>query len=380
MARRKENGAGTFRKIGDKWNYQISYIDNTVRKLKNFTAETKEDCLIKAEEFLIEHSSGIDNEKNFTTITDLVLKKYSDDYAKNHTSEQGYARNINLVKQFEQYPISRIPIAEITYGQIEIFLQSIASYSDSVIKKLYGLVNLAFRIAKEQGLVSINPLDSKKLRRPNSDKSTKRVDGLTAEEQEHFLEALNDFKPKDHNSDYRLQLLIELYSGMRMGEINALKPEDIDFDLGVIHVQRTIATGLDNNLFINKTTKTENGVRDVPISKQLKDVLLIALIRMKDNPYGVVFYNHKTDKLIATQLVNTFFKRILNAAGIEIRGQHSLRHTFATRCIESGVPGVVLKNWLGHSDIHITLDTYAHVFSKMDNEAINKFDDYIDEL
>ena len=98
MARRKENGAGTFRKIGDKWNYQFSYIDNTVRKLKNFTAETKEDCLIKAEEFLIEHSSGIDNEKNFTTITDLVLKKYSDDYAKNHTSEQGYARNINLVK------------------------------------------------------------------------------------------------------------------------------------------------------------------------------------------------------------------------------------------------------------------------------------------
>ena len=93
-----------------------------------------------------------------------------------------------------------------------------------------------------------------------------------------------------------------------------------------------------------------------------------------------MFYNHKTDKLIATQLVNTFFKRILNAAGIEIRGQHSLRHTFATRCIESGVPGVVLKNWLGHSDIHITLDTYAHVFSKMDNEAINKFDDYIDEL
>ena len=74
MARIKENGAGTFRKIGDKWNYQFSYIDNTVRKLKNFTAETKEECLIKAEEFLLEHSNGIDNEKNFTTITDLVLK------------------------------------------------------------------------------------------------------------------------------------------------------------------------------------------------------------------------------------------------------------------------------------------------------------------
>ena len=101
---------------------------------------------------------------------------------------------------------------------------------------------------------------------------------------------------------------------------------------------------------------------------------------MRDNPLGVIFYNHKADKLVSTQQVNMFYKRLLNNADIKYRGQHTLRHTFAARCIESGVTAVVLKNWLGHSDIHMTIDIYADVFSKMDNDAMEKFDNYIDEL
>ena len=61
-------------------------------------------------------------------------------------------------------------------------------------------------------------------------------------------------------------------------------------------------------------------------------------------------------------------------------GQHALRHTFATRCIESGIPAVVLKNWLGHKDIHMTLDVYTDVFSSMNNGALDKFDKYINAI
>ena len=59
---------------------------------------------------------------------------------------------------------------------------------------------------------------------------------------------------------------------------------------------------------------------------------------------------------------------------IEYNGQHSLRHTFATRCIEAGVPALVLKKWMGHTNIHITLDTYSDVFDKMDFESTDKLD------
>ena len=71
---------------------------------------------------------------------------------------------------------------------------------------------------------------------------------------------------------------------------------------------------------------------------------------------------------------------ILSIVGIPALGQHSLRHTFATRCIESGVPAVVLKTWLGHTDIHITLDTYTDVFEQLDQSAVNTLDDYLEAI
>ena len=382
MAKRKENGAGTFRRKGSKWNYQFSYKEtgSNERKLKNFTAETKEECLIRAEEFLAELTDGAEHIRADITIPDIMREKYDNDFAKNHTAEQGYMRNLHLLKQFEQYPLSRIPIAMITQEQIELFLQSITNYSDSVIKKLYGLLNASFRIALDKGIISENPMTVKELRRPKAEKRAREVKGLDVEEQCAFLEALHEYQVPPGGNDFRLQLLIELYSGMRMGEINALRPEDIDFDIGVVHVKRTVALGLGNKLFLNEIPKTDNGMRDIPISGPLKDVLTDALEEMRDNPIGVIFYNHKADKLVSTQQVNMFYKRLLNNAGIEYRGQHSLRHTFAARCIESGVTAVVLKNWLGHSDIHMTIDIYADVFSKMDNDAMEKFDNYIDEL
>ena len=65
---------------------------------------------------------------------------------------------------------------------------------------------------------------------------------------------------------------------------------------------------------------------------------------------------------------------------LQKNGQHSLRHTFATRCIEAGIPALVLKGWLGHKDIHVTLDTYAHVFERMNLGAISKFESLINEV
>ena len=90
---------------------------------------------------------------------------------------------------------------------------------------------------------------------------------------------------------------------------------------------------------------------------------------------GLVFYDHIKNDMISTQQVNNFFLRILAKAGLESRGQHALRHTFATRCIEAGVPAEVLKVWLGHTDIRYTLDTYADVFSELDHSSVARLDE-----
>ena len=171
-----------------------------------------------------------------------------------------------------------------------------------------------------------------------------------------------------------------MYSGLRMGEINALRKKDIDLENNVVHVRSTISRGIDFKPYIKDTTKTYAGLRDVPISKKLKPYLVEAVNRYHSNPEGLLFYDHITDTIITTNQVNSFFQRVCENAGLPKLGQHALRHTFATRCIESGIPAVVLKTWLGHKDIHVTLDTYTDVFKSMDNGALEKFDSYIDAM
>lgn len=150
--------------------------------------------------------------------------------------------------------------------------------------------------------------------------------------------------------------------------------------IGVIKVRSTVSRGADDKSFIKNGTKTYTGIRDIPIMDSLKTVLKTALEQQSDNPYGLLFYDAKNNKIITTSQVNCFFQRVCKKCNIEFRGQHALRHTFATRCIEADVPPVVLKTWLGHTDIHITLDTYADVFNSMHNSSISKLGDYINNL
>lgn len=375
---KKENGSGTFRIVNGKYNYRFFYIDEFgEKKRKSFSGVTKDECLQRAEEFLEKQEKRAAAVDPDITIPELLRRKYEEDYAMNFVGEQGYARNLGGIALLERSGFGKMPIVDITEMQIKAFLRSMTKYSDSVIKKTYQQLTAAFKVAVEKGVVERNPMDASDIRRPKSSKKPKDVRGLTQEEQARFLEALRDFKVPRNRNEYKLQLLIELYSGMRMGEINALKPENIDFENGLIHVRSTVSRGLEYRVFIKEGAKTDAGIRDIPINKALEPVLQEAMERKRRNPLGLIFYDHLKNDLITTSQVNCFFHRICKKAGISVRGQHALRHTFATRCIEADVPPVVLKKWLGHKDIHMTLDIYADVFDSMHNSAMEKFEGHV---
>ena len=372
------NGEGSFRIVNGKYNYRFTYVNEFgEKKRKSFSGVTKEECLLRAEDFLEKMEKKIEGIDPDVTIPELLRKKYEDDYAMNFVGEQGYARNLGGVALFERTGIGKLPVADITEMQIKAFLRSITTYSDSVIKKTYQQLNVAFKMAVDKNIIEKNPMEANDIRRPKSSKTPKVVKGFTQEEQDRFLKALEEFKVPRNRNDYKLQLLIELYSGMRMGEINALKPEHIDFENGLIHVRSTVSRGLEYRTFIKEGAKTGAGVRDIPINKMLEPVLSAALEQKRRNPLGLVFYDHVKNDLITTSQVNCFFHRICKKAGISKRGQHALRHTFATRCIEAEIPPVVLKTWMGHKDIHMTLDIYADVFDNMHNSAMEKLEGYI---
>lgn len=239
---------------------------------------------------------------------------------------------------------------------------------------------MAFEIAIEKYLIDRNFMLSKDMKCPKSDKADKKVRGFEEDEQARFIEMLSSIKVPRGRNNYSKQLLIELLTGTRMGKINALKLEHLDFDKKIIRIRNTVSKGKDYRTFIKDGTKTYKSMRDIPMSKMVEPILREAVEEMKRNPYGLIFYDHIKRQIITNSQVNCFFKRICAKCEIEENGQHALRHSFATRCIEAGVPPVVIKNWLGHKDIHITLDTYADVFDRMRFSAVSKLEEYIEAL
>ena len=379
-----KNEAGSFRKKDTgRWEYRFYYRDEyNLLHYKSVTGTTKEMCLSMAEEFLQRQqmfSRGIAIDM---TIPDILKDRYRLDFEKGYIKEQGYGRNLATIVTIENHPLGKIPIIDIEKGHIDAFLRFITKYSNTTIKKIYSMLSCAFLMALEQGIIDKNPLKDRSLRCPRSVKRDKIVRGLTEEEQKRLVTTLAEYNVPYGRNNYKAQILIELYAGLRMGEINALKPSDIKFtkDGGFIHVERTVSRGIDCRPFISDSTKTDAGIRDVPISKPLVPVLEKAIKNMGKNPQGLLFYDYIKGGIIETTQVNCFYRRLCEKANVPFYGQHALRHTFATRCIESGIPAIVLKSWLGHRDIHVTLDTYSDVFSRMNHKSLDLFNSYIDEL
>ena len=355
---------------------------NGVRKRMSFYGHSESECYERANRFIYEQEvmkSGVDLR---ATIPDLLRGKFDHDFNMNHVTEAAYDRNMMVTRIIEKSPLGEIPIVDIEEKDLEKFLMSITNYANNSIEKIYYQLKTAYRIALEDKIIEKNLMDSRKLqRRPKSVKPDKIVKGFTVEEQKRFMKVLDVYKvPRWRSNDYKNQILIELYTGMRMGEINALKPEDIDFDRSVIKVKRTVSKGLNGRSFIRESTKTENGIREVPINEMVKPILVDALEKAPANKEGLVFYDKSKKGVITTSQVNSTFKRLLKKADITDRGQHALRHTFATRCIEAGVPAIVLRDWMGHANISVTLDTYADVFSGMNNDAMRRFEAHFRDL
>ena len=377
---RKDKGTFRVTKSGS-IEYRISYYDDRgTRRIKSFTGKTKEECRDRAYEFLRKNETKLIEIKPDASIVDIVRQKVENDYVKNFCNEPGYDRNLHVIAILEKGSIGTIPIRDVTEDMLYDYLESVTTYSQTVIRKIFAMIAAAYDMAYDKKVIKSNFIKTKQIKSPKSKKKEKQVRAMTEDEQKRFVETLLAHKVPYGRNTYKIQLLLELYTGMRMGEINALRPECISFRKGYIHVDATISRGIHCKSTFKPHPKTDPSIRDVPISEKAEDLLRRALDEMEDNPLGLIFYDHNNDDVVATHQVNSFFKRICEKAKVPLTGLHSLRHTFATRSIEAGVPAVVLQRWLGHTNIHITLDRYTDVFERMNRTSIERYDGYIDRI
>lgn len=172
----------------------------------------------------------------------------------------------------------------------------------------------------------------------------------------------------------RLGILISLHTGLRIGEICALSWENVDMHNHLIRVRHTIARIKSTNpdcggstVLIVDSPKTKASIRDIPITRPLLSML--AQIKSKSHsPYVI----SETDNFISPRTYDYRYHRILEECGINSVNYHTLRHTFATRCIEAGVDVKSLSEILGHANVGVTLNTYVHSSMDMKRSQLEK--------
>lgn len=378
---KKSNGEGTvyYSESRKRWIGQVTVGTNENGKPKRRSVYGKTKKEVREKMIVIQsdvlHMTYVDPTQ--ITVYDYIESLIEEDKRMNIVSDSSYNRKKSYLKIIKKYPISNCKLTDVTETHIKELYEGITDYSESIINKVVALIKRCFRESARIGITKNNTADG--IRKPKSDKQTVKVRALTVDEQKKLLNVLST-----QNIKYDVMYYTMLLTGMRMGEICALDYNDVNFDFKVITIRRSATLDEDNNPIIGKTTKTRAGIRKIPISEQLIPILKKYAETWKPNKDNLFFWDYDSDTMIYTSRLNMALHRLFEEYDIIDKtvpgkvSQHSLRHTYATRAIESGVAPKIIMQLLGHSDIKITLNTYCDAFNDFQEQQLKNMQTYME--
>ena len=267
--------------------------------------------------------------------------------------------------------------------------QMMAAYAGATIRQTYITMGTMFRSAVMNDIIEKHPMDGVRYTKPVRAPGDHRC--LTIEEQKKFLEAAKS----SHN--YRQYALI-LETGLRTGELIGLTWDVINWENRTLTVNKTMEFRHKQQCWRAGPPKTATSYRTIPLTDKAYH-LLLELYKLRDTQkkskelsqiltftdrrsgqsstlvmYDLVFINFRTGLPAKNSSYDTHLYKLCEKAGIEPFSMHTLRHTYATRAIESGMQPKVLQQLLGHASIQTTMDTYVHVTEDSLAQAVRQFE------
>lgn len=315
-----------------------------------------------ARDWLIDFDAGdgfvVDNE------TDIKLNAWFDTWMKDTSFARKDRTNIDYKRHYDhdiRQTLGRMKVKDVRPADVLNILNKVGKRSVGAKRMLRIILEQVFMYAIENDIIIKNPITYtvKMNCRKDNAKNKERKVFLTKQEQIDLSEMLV------YNNNYmRHAIQFILQTGLRIGELMALRWEDIDFDNKVMYVRRAMTRC--GNKYVLSTPKTTSGVRKVPLTKKAINILLRQKEQNSKIPVvpiesaGIVFLS-KDGGLFNAGTVNQFLYRCCEKCGIERVSVHCLRHTFATRCAEAGMQPKLLQVIMGHANISTTMNIYTHI-------------------
>lgn len=378
------NGSHSVYKTKDgRWVAQIviGKSENGKLKYKRFTSDKQYVVIEKMREF----------EQGFTQIKN-ANKSYLSDFLtgyifnvkKNVLKPSSFDREVRTGNLINKY------IGNYTFEQLSTqFIQTELinklkddNYSYSTIHKAYVLLNECLQYAVDTDKLEKNPCRLVK-QPPKKMFDKKEIRWLSEDEIKLFKEqATAKYKTGRDRYIYGLPISLIIYTGLRCGELAALKWSDIDFENKKIYIRKNIVTIYDYENTERKTrkvnlqasTKTSDG-RTIPLIKSAEDILNSIKSKYQEiNLDGFIINN--SDKMVHVDTLSDSYTNIAKTAGIKNPlGIHTLRHTFASLLIKKGVDIKIVSDILGHKDVSFTYNIYVHILEEQKTQAMSLLDD-----
>lgn len=300
------------------------------------------------------------NQKTFKEVSDLWKRD-----KKQYVKESSYSTYVLLLNKHLLPAFG--DSTEVTESEVQAFALRKLDEGLSIksVRELVLILKMVVRFGAKAGCW---PVPDWNIRYP-TEQAAPDLEVLNRQDQRRILSHI-----KDHFTCRNLGIYICLAAGLRIGEVCALQWQDLDMVDEVIRVRKTLGrvyqpdgTNHHSRLVLGQP-KTVNAVREVPMSREM--IRLVRPLTRVVNPEFFLLSNDK--KPLEPKTYRSYYKRFMSDLGVSDLKFHGLRHSFATRCIESGCDYKTVSVLLGHANIGTTLNLYVHPNLDQKKKCIEK--------
>jgi integrase len=378
--RKHENGT---------WEYRVRYKDRSSQKHKEKSKrgfKTKKEAQLAAAKVEMDLDYyGFSEDGN--EMVDKYFENWLEVYKKPHVKPITYSlqeRNVrlNILPKWRGYKLKEIERTE--YQRWINTLRE--TYTEGTVRRIHSIMNSAMNDAvHEFRIIRENPIT--RISVPKDNQDDKEVKFFTIQQLDLFLSKVKAPQKNakyQHSIQYFVLFTLLARTGIRIGEALALTWDDIDLEEKKLNINKTLVYPTNSKPYLS-TPKSKKSKRSIGLDDQTLQLLkkhrinrnevYLRYMNYKKADTNIVFHQHE-GRWLRTNVVREYFKEICKRTNLPILSPHALRHSHAVHLLEAGASLKYVSERLGHSSIKTTADTYLHVTQKVEDQALELYQQY----